>query len=740
MKYIKYSDFCAKVENNDKSVLENFSLNPENFKLCIAREESTTIHYSNDSEIDRSGGGISKEELNYQTYLQNYAVPLNFFTTLHVIAQDKEFMEEFVKMATGGDDPEPIILTYVETRQEYTTTYNYEGTAQRTITLTDVSTNGANFDENSVRTTYTEEQIAGIRAGTTTIGITNNNVHDYYSGAPKYDKEVIISNSGSLYITKANTWLKSSEKQVSEMQIEDNGGSTQENYPIEDLPKQVYNYTDLIMDKSKNNAITKIMNTKLIMDSFKETIVASSKTSKYTVVDLKSEIVVDEFINLIKSYPKVENNISTTPSNIFYSLQQNENTQRLEKIMRYVLYVLNDVDYGVTKEDLEFLLEDNALAVGGMTGGTIGEKIWFALLAKGYSKEATAGVLGNLSVESAGLVANRLQFDYAQGGAHAIPPGYTDETYTAAVDGGTYTKDEFVHDAAGYGLAQWTWYTRKEGLYLYAKSQGVSIGDENMQIEYLLGELGHSEYASGYAKRMIGSNHGFTVENWTEAATPEEAAEAFCWIYENPIAYSSSRATRAREYYERYKDLEEGGTFQSGGSGSVIGTFTSGITGRTFTIFNQNQIPGWGDRCNRAAQISVCSGYYARSAGEWISVANNAPDNSMPTYQPIYEPCGLSCAYQPTGSTFDTQKIKNQIQSGGYVIIYLKGSKAGHSGVSNYGRKWASSMHWVAILGYKVEDGQEKIFVSDSGHGNTGWWPIDEFNGMVSNVLFVNLK
>ena len=36
-------------------------------------------------------------------------------------------------------------------------------------------------------------------------------------------------------------------------------------------------------------------------------------------------------------------------------------------------------------------------------------------------------------------------------------------------------------------------------------------------------------------------------------------------------------------------------------------------------------------------------------------------------------------------------------------------------------------MHWVGILGYKKENGKEKIFVSDVGHGNTGWYDIDEF-------------
>jgi hypothetical protein len=37
--------------------------------------------------------------------------------------------------------------------------------------------------------------------------------------------------------------------------------------------------------------------------------------------------------------------------------------------------------------------------------------------------------------------------------------GMTDEEYTIAVDNGTYTN--FVNDAVGYGLAQWTFWSLK---------------------------------------------------------------------------------------------------------------------------------------------------------------------------------------------------------------------------------------------------------------------------------------
>ena len=44
----------------------------------------------------------------------------------------------------------------------------------------------------------------------------------------------------------------------------------------------------------------------------------------------------------------------------------------------------------------------------------------------------------------------------------------TDEEYTKRVDNGFYRK--FVKDGAGYGIAQWTYCTRKEALLNYAKA------------------------------------------------------------------------------------------------------------------------------------------------------------------------------------------------------------------------------------------------------------------------------
>ena len=106
--------------------------------------------------------------------------------------------------------------------------------------------------------------------------------------------------------------------------------------------------------------------------------------------------------------------------------------------------------------------------------------IWQFLKKQGFTDAGAAGMMGNLFAESA-LSPINLQSTYEK------KLGYSDSAYTIAVDNGTYTN--FIKDSAGYGLAQWTFWSRKQNLLNYAKSKGVSIGDLNMQLEFLMQEL-----------------------------------------------------------------------------------------------------------------------------------------------------------------------------------------------------------------------------------------------------------
>jgi hypothetical protein len=59
----------------------------------------------------------------------------------------------------------------------------------------------------------------------------------------------------------------------------------------------------------------------------------------------------------------------------------------------------------------------------------------------------------------------------------------TDAEYTRLVDENAYP--DFMKDKAGYGLAQWTFWSRKQALLDFAKRKGKSIGDLQMQLDFL---------------------------------------------------------------------------------------------------------------------------------------------------------------------------------------------------------------------------------------------------------------
>ena len=106
------------------------------------------------------------------------------------------------------------------------------------------------------------------------------------------------------------------------------------------------------------------------------------------------------------------------------------------------------------------------------------QTIWQFLKHKGFSDIAAAALMGNMEAES-NCVSNRLQGDFTSGFKRSID-------YTAQVDAGKISRHEFIHDGpggGGYGLCQWTLFSRKAGLYDLAQEQNVSIGDEFIQVE-----------------------------------------------------------------------------------------------------------------------------------------------------------------------------------------------------------------------------------------------------------------
>lgn len=160
------------------------------------------------------------------------------------------------------------------------------------------------------------------------------------------------------------------------------------------------------------------------------------------------------------------------------------------------------------------------------------EKIWNFLKSKGLNDFGAAALMGNLYAES-GLNPCNLQNTYER------KLGMSDTEYTAAVDAGKYRC--FVSDCAGYGLAQWTHWSRKEALLNHVKTYGASIGDLEAQLGYLYKELSRS-FAT-------------VLKTLKTASSVREASDVVLLKFERPADQSEAAKQRRASYGQKYYDM-----------------------------------------------------------------------------------------------------------------------------------------------------------------------------------------
>ena len=89
-------------------------------------------------------------------------------------------------------------------------------------------------------------------------------------------------------------------------------------------------------------------------------------------------------------------------------------------------------------------------------------------------------------------------------------------------------------------MAQWTYWSRKEGLLNFAKERGVSIGDLYMQMDYLWKELQDS----------------MDIAKLNSCSTVREASDMILHEFERPADQSEEveirRAGYGQEFYQTY--------------------------------------------------------------------------------------------------------------------------------------------------------------------------------------------
>lgn len=149
--------------------------------------------------------------------------------------------------------------------------------------------------------------------------------------------------------------------------------------------------------------------------------------------------------------------------------------------------------------------------------------------------EAIAGIMGNMEAES-NCEACRVQGDFTS-------DRRVSKEYAQKVNSGLLPT--WHTDAKGWGLCQWTFYSRKQNLRSTCQSYGVGIEDESAQLAFFLAEM-QMEYTSTWNKLL-------------NCHSIYDAASYVCCEYERPAVNNvAARADYGQTIYNQFhgKDID----------------------------------------------------------------------------------------------------------------------------------------------------------------------------------------
>lgn len=225
------------------------------------------------------------------------------------------------------------------------------------------------------------------------------------------------------------------------------------------------------------------------------------------------------------------------------------------------------------------------------------KRIWDKLRAAGMTEAAAAAMLGNIEKES-GFYSNNLE----NRGNNNLK--MTDAEYTAQVDSGEY--GNFINDANGYGLCQWTYFSRKALLLRFAKNSGASIGDEKMQADFIIYEMQTAEYASLW--RLLCTTDSIETANRRIVQVYERPANEAAAIAERYTAamkwYGAFHGSEAAQEPEKDETFWPPRTLTAGMSGDDVAVWQALMIAHGYSC----NITGSFDKLTREATLKFQSG------------------------------------------------------------------------------------------------------------------------------------
>jgi len=653
LKYVPLEQFEADIKDNPEQALKEFSLD-DNYKLITA-----TWSYS-DGNLTVSKNPTA---LDYKSVLSKYTMPMEYVLSWYIDTQNKEFANNLAQLAL---DSEFVIMLEdnVSTTRVITTTEESSQTNQEDENG-DYSINIENVDlhqtDKEIKTTEkASSKLELIYADTWFVKFDNKLLLEQTSQNVQKANGTVTQNESSSTATSVNTDEWSETETKTEKYINEDGDEEEKEIEI------VKNYR-----KETTTQVT--TDTTSIVNEYK------AGESQVTGNEQK-------FVELYKKYPTEG---WLTLDWLIGILEDNDKTANLVDITKYLVYKASGEDTGIIAFNFSEYAPSAFNTSTGIYGGTIQEKVWFALRDLGYSEISVAGAMGNIHWESGGF-------------------------NPSLIEGGS---------GEGIGLIQWS-FGRKEGLINYANSKGT-------QIEYLVTEITGEGKAVGYASYQFMNAHGYSADDWENASDIKTATEAFCWCFERPnadLAHVADREKFANEYYADF----QGKTKPSGSSTSAEGdgytqiyTASSGKQYREYkqyegsykdTLYMPYGEPISSIGCSITAIAISLTGY-----GVDVNPGNLAGHNYLSQH---FEEYGISCS---RGSA-TADNITEHLNEGKPVVVEISGTLVTTEGTKYYGQ------HFIALIDINSAG---EVYVSDPGSTvSNGWANVNDIVNISKSALY----
>ena len=392
LNYISYNDFQTKVNNNDQSVLNEFSLKDGNLVVANSRYNKVECTITGDAEVpadmilENSEETIITEKIiDYKSMLGIHKMSFEFLLSLLVNTEKVDFVSEIADLAFNNI----IMITLYE--NEIETVSTQKQTYEENIT----------YEKNMYYNKYIKWTFeGGLSQEYGPIGATKSETRENYNNT-KSEITTTITNVEHSYVLamSGESWLASINNEYNYNPNPDgeetiSGPEELYEYGHELEPQTINNVEDdpdVINFQNENYSIntdTGDDGTTLITESYcrvsyihqtgnrsiksqvTETKVNINK-KEYTNTNNTTDEVGTDFKNVYDKHPGAQAQFDNVSSWLFELLEETESTVDYVSVMKYLLFVCTGEDYGVTELSQD-MIENGAVTVNNTAGGVIG--------------------------------------------------------------------------------------------------------------------------------------------------------------------------------------------------------------------------------------------------------------------------------------------------------------------------------------------------------------------------------